>query len=83
MNYNFKDIGEVPSIPRIQEILVELEDKPKSFMNSRQWIGSFEVSDYDYTIDTCNLYLIVLVICLITNTILAKNMQNWQFSFKL
>ncbi|KAL0820340.1 hypothetical protein ABMA28_006240 [Loxostege sticticalis] len=43
MNYNFKDIGEVPLIPQIQEILVELEDKPKSFMNSRQWIGSFEV----------------------------------------
>ncbi|KAJ8717770.1 hypothetical protein PYW07_005700 [Mythimna separata] len=33
----------VPSIREIQEILVQLEDKPKGFLGSRQWIGSFEV----------------------------------------
>ncbi|XP_026741371.1 probable Ufm1-specific protease 1 [Trichoplusia ni] len=33
----------VPSITEIQEILVQLEDKPKTFLKSRQWIGSFEV----------------------------------------
>ncbi|OWR41027.1 ufm1-specific protease 1 like protein [Danaus plexippus plexippus] len=43
MNYNFDKPSKVPSIREIQNILVELEDKPKSFLNSRQWIGSFEV----------------------------------------
>ncbi|XP_063830751.1 probable Ufm1-specific protease 1 [Ostrinia nubilalis] len=43
INFNYKENGEVPSIHQIQEILVGLEDKPKSFLRSRQWIGSFEV----------------------------------------
>ncbi|XP_014358864.2 probable Ufm1-specific protease [Papilio machaon] len=43
LNLNYKNINTVPSIKEIQEILVELEDKPKSFLGSRQWIGSFEV----------------------------------------
>lgn len=34
---------EVPSIPKIQETLVALEDKEKSFIGSRDWIGCFEV----------------------------------------
>ncbi|XP_043490051.1 ufm1-specific protease 1 isoform X2 [Polistes fuscatus] len=34
---------EVPSIPKIQETLVALEDKEKSFIGSREWIGCFEV----------------------------------------
>ncbi|CAB3359075.1 Hypothetical predicted protein [Cloeon dipterum] len=34
----------VPSIPEIQNMLVEMEDKPASFRNSRQWIGSIEAS---------------------------------------
>ncbi|KAI5636088.1 peptidase family c78 domain-containing protein [Phthorimaea operculella] len=42
MNYNYKT-STVPSIREIQEILVQLEDKPKSFLGSKQWIGSFEV----------------------------------------
>ncbi|CAK9806049.1 Ufm1-specific protease 1 [Anthophora plagiata] len=33
----------VPSIARIQEVLVTLEDKELSFIGSREWIGSFEV----------------------------------------
>ncbi|XP_053972680.1 ufm1-specific protease 1 [Hylaeus anthracinus] len=33
----------VPSIRSIQEILVALEDKERSFIGSREWIGSFEV----------------------------------------
>ena len=33
----------VPSLRRIQEILVEAGDKPTSFVNSRDWIGSCEV----------------------------------------
>ncbi|XP_026763477.2 uncharacterized protein LOC113521977 [Galleria mellonella] len=42
MNYNYQN-KEVPSLREIQDILVQLEDKPKSFLGSRQWIGSFEV----------------------------------------
>ncbi|CAH0590422.1 unnamed protein product [Chrysodeixis includens] len=43
MTYNQSCGTQVPSITEIQEILVQLEDKPKSFLKSRQWIGSFEV----------------------------------------
>nr|XP_031841942.1 ufm1-specific protease 1 isoform X1 [Nomia melanderi] len=32
-----------PSVRGVQEILVALEDKEKSFIGSREWIGSFEV----------------------------------------
>ena len=32
----------VPSLRKIQEILVELGDKPQSFVDSREWIGTFE-----------------------------------------
>jgi len=35
---------QVPSLMEIQEALVEIEDKPSSFLNSRSWIGSFEIS---------------------------------------
>lgn len=34
----------VPSIRDIQEILVDLGDKNKSFIGSSEWIGSMEVS---------------------------------------
>ncbi|BFZ25310.1 hypothetical protein BsWGS_28349 [Bradybaena similaris] len=43
----------VPSIVQVQEALVDMEDKPRSFVNSRQWIGSFEVClvlDYLYDV---------------------------------
>jgi hypothetical protein len=33
----------VPSICAIQQLLVDLEDKPSSFMGSHEWIGSVEV----------------------------------------
>lgn len=36
-------IKEVPSLPDIQQILVDMEDKPASFKGSKDWIGSFEV----------------------------------------
>ncbi|CAG9795659.1 unnamed protein product [Diatraea saccharalis] len=42
MNENYSDKQSVPSIPKIQETLVQINDKPKSFLNSKQWIGSFE-----------------------------------------
>ena len=34
----------VPSITKIQEILVDLEDKPVSFIKSNQWIGTCEAA---------------------------------------
>ncbi|XP_050352263.1 ufm1-specific protease 1 [Nymphalis io] len=43
MKLNFNNSVEVPSIKNVQNILVEMQDKPQSFLNSRQWIGSFEV----------------------------------------
>ncbi|XP_035435310.2 ufm1-specific protease 1 [Spodoptera frugiperda] len=43
MSENVSSEVKVPSIREIQDILVQLEDKPLSFLGSRQWIGSFEV----------------------------------------
>ncbi|KAL4233821.1 Peptidase C78 [Mactra antiquata] len=43
----------VPSIPEIQNALVTMRDKPESFVNSKEWIGSFEVClclDYFYDV---------------------------------
>ena len=37
-------LSDVPSIINIQEILVNLEDKPKSFVKSNQWIGTCEAA---------------------------------------
>ncbi|CAF0745280.1 unnamed protein product [Adineta steineri] len=34
----------VPSITKIQEVLVDLEDKPASFIKSNQWIGTCEAA---------------------------------------
>lgn len=35
-------VPSVPSLRGIQEALVELGDKPPQFIDSREWIGSFE-----------------------------------------
>ncbi|XP_043933246.1 inactive Ufm1-specific protease 1 isoform X2 [Protopterus annectens] len=34
----------VPALREIQEALVEMEDKPKNFIDSKSWIGSFEIA---------------------------------------
>ncbi|XP_069775985.1 ufm1-specific protease 1 isoform X1 [Narcine bancroftii] len=34
----------VPTLREVQEALVEMEDKPSSFINSKTWIGSFEIA---------------------------------------
>lgn len=34
----------VPTHAEIQQCLIDLDDKPKTFLNSRQWIGSMEVA---------------------------------------
>lgn len=54
MNHNVEKQCPVPSIREIQAALVDMQDKPRSFLNSRQWIGSFEV-------DTKHLTLILLL----------------------
>lgn len=41
---NSNNLGFIPDIRKIQEILVNIGDKPFSFIGSREWIGSFEVS---------------------------------------
>jgi hypothetical protein len=38
-----KEGAEIPTINEIQQMLVQMEDKPQSFINSREWIGSIEV----------------------------------------
>lgn len=38
-----KEFSNVPSLLTIQETLVAIGDKPASFVNSREWIGSFEI----------------------------------------
>ena len=40
---------EVPTLAEIQQVLVDIKDKPKTFVGSRQWIGSLEVS---FVLDT-------------------------------
>ncbi|CAH1799860.1 unnamed protein product [Owenia fusiformis] len=37
-------VVEVPSLRAIQECLVKIGDKPRQFLGSRDWIGSFEVA---------------------------------------
>jgi Ufm1-specific protease 1 len=39
---------QVPSIKKIQEILVKIGDKEQTFIDSREWIGGFETC---YVID--------------------------------
>ncbi|XP_033101991.1 ufm1-specific protease 1-like [Anneissia japonica] len=42
-----------PSLPEIQEALVSMGDKPKKFIGSKDWIGSFEACiciDYFYNV---------------------------------
>lgn len=36
-----QEVG-VPSLRRVQEVLVEVGDKPHSFLGSHEWIGSYE-----------------------------------------
>lgn len=37
-----KQVSKVPSLRQIQQTLVEVGDKPNSFVGSREWIGSVE-----------------------------------------
>ncbi|XP_067880150.1 inactive Ufm1-specific protease 1 isoform X1 [Heterodontus francisci] len=34
----------VPTLKEVQEALVEMEDKPPNFIDSKTWIGSFEIA---------------------------------------
>ena len=51
-------VASVPSLRKIQEILVEVGDKPQSFIGSKEWIGSFEaciILDHLYGVRHCTL----------------------------
>lgn len=59
--------AEIPSLKNIQEALVAMGDKSPSFVESREWIGSFEVAicmDYFVEVKTslhyalCNIVVI-------------------------
>lgn len=43
MKKNINSNQSVPSLRTIQEILVNLEDKESTFIDSKDWIGSIEV----------------------------------------
>ena len=46
----------VPSLREIQETLVEVGDKPETFVGSREWIGTFEaciVLDHLFGVSRC------------------------------
>ncbi|XP_048770649.1 ufm1-specific protease 1-like [Ostrea edulis] len=48
-----ESMREVPSLTQIQDALVAMNDKPKSFAGSKNWIGSFEICiciDYFYEV---------------------------------
>lgn len=49
-NHKTKDgdrsVAEVPSVPEIQSTLVDLGDKPRKFLNSKEWIGAVEVNKF-------------------------------------
>lgn len=48
-----ESMRDVPSIKKFQDALVAMEDKPKSFAGSKEWIGSFELCiciDYFYEV---------------------------------
>ncbi|XP_074615685.1 ufm1-specific protease 1-like [Acropora palmata] len=50
-----KQVSKVPSLRQIQQTLVEVGDKPNSFVGSREWIGSFEAClCVDQTFGVCS-----------------------------
>ena len=42
-NTSSRQVENIPSLRRIQDLLVEMGDKPASFAGSKDWIGSVEV----------------------------------------
>lgn len=53
----------VPTIDKIQEILVDLEDKPSSFKRSNQWIGTYEASIVLSQLFDVNLFSSISIRC--------------------
>lgn len=41
-------VSEIPSIEEIQQTLVNINDKPETFLNSTDWLGAFEVTKSFY-----------------------------------
>ncbi|XP_055379888.1 probable Ufm1-specific protease 1 [Condylostylus longicornis] len=49
-----QSVPDVPTIPEIQKVLVNISDKPESFFGSKEWIGALEVFFViDTTYDVC------------------------------
>ena len=58
--YGHSMTASVPSLRRIQEILFEVDDKPPSFVGSREWIGSYEaciILDHLYCVSETVLFV--------------------------
>lgn len=55
--HNWNGNRRIPSLPDIQQALVKMGDKPDSFLNSKEWIGTVEASlVLDYVFDVpCKL----------------------------
>ncbi|XP_065201535.1 ufm1-specific protease 2 [Planococcus citri] len=60
---------EIPTLREIQQKLVEIKDKPKAFLGSRNWIGSFEVS---YVLD-----VMLSVTCRMLNVAIGESVADY------
>lgn len=69
-----RTIASVPSIKKIQQTLVEIGDKPDSFLNSREWIGALEVRILAPRLCWCILIYSYWWFCLL---------RVWRFSIQL
>jgi hypothetical protein len=59
-----KKSSDFPSLWKIQETLVNIGDKPLSFLKSREWIGSFEIClflDHYYNVRNASAAFIFLI----------------------
>ncbi len=59
----------MPSLNEIQQVLVDIKDKPKNFVGSRKWIGSLEVS---FVLDT-----LINVTCRVLNVQTGESLADY------
>ena len=67
----------VPSLGQFQDALVAMEDKPKSFAGSKEWIGSFELCiciDYFYDVCIYKMLIYLFVYFLVSHNKLTFTM---------
>lgn len=77
INYNCdwskSDPPTVPSLLKIQQTLVDIGDKPSTFIQSREWIGSFEIClflDHCYNVRKVDItvHVIDFLFCAVLNS---------------